>query len=55
MYEHMKVGEPKSSRSTERSKAIAAATVLRHANKRDHPSESSHWMANRRRAELNTS
>jgi hypothetical protein len=39
MYEHIKASERKDGKSLERSKAIAAATVVKHHNKDDHPSE----------------
>ena len=36
MYEHIKVSERKQGRSLERSKAIAAATVVKHHNEEGH-------------------
>ena len=36
MYEHIKDSERKQGRSTERAKAIAAATVVKHHNKKGH-------------------
>jgi hypothetical protein len=39
MYEHIKASEKKQGRSTDRAKAIAAATVVKHHNENDHPSE----------------
>jgi hypothetical protein len=39
MYEHIKRSERESGKSLERSKAIAAATVVKHHNENDHPSE----------------
>ena len=36
MYEHIKASERKQGRSTERAKAIAAATVVKHHNKEGH-------------------
>jgi hypothetical protein len=39
MYEHIKESERKSGRSIERSKAIAAATVVKHHNEEHHPSD----------------
>lgn len=36
MYEHIKESERKQGRSTERAKAIAAATVVKHHNKKGH-------------------
>jgi hypothetical protein len=39
MYEHIKASEKKQGRSTERAKSIAAATVVKHDNENDHPSE----------------
>ena len=39
MYEHIKRSERASGKSLERSKAIAAATVVKHHNENDHPSE----------------
>ena len=38
MYEHIKKSERESGRSLERSKAIAAATVVKHHNKEKHSS-----------------
>ena len=38
MYEHIKSSERKQGRSLERAKAIAAATVVKHHNKKDHAS-----------------
>jgi hypothetical protein len=37
MYEHIKRSEREQGRSLERSKAIAAATVVKHHNDEDHP------------------
>ena len=37
MYEHIKASEKKAGRSTEKAKTIAAATVVKHHNKEDHP------------------
>jgi len=37
MYEHIKSSERRQGRSLERSKAIAAATVVKHHNEADHP------------------
>jgi hypothetical protein len=37
MYEHIKKSERESGRSLERSKAIAAATVVKHHNEDKHP------------------
>jgi hypothetical protein len=37
MYEAIKRSERKQGRSMERAKAIAAATVVKHHNKSDHP------------------
>ena len=39
MYEHIKASERKQGRSLERAKEIAAATVVKHHNSKDHPSE----------------
>ena len=39
MYEHVKASERKQGRSMEKAKAIAAATVVKHHNEGDHPSE----------------
>ena len=39
MYEHIKASEKKSGRSTKRAKAIAAATVVKHHNKKGHARE----------------
>jgi hypothetical protein len=36
MYEHIKESEQEQGRSTERAKAIAAATVVKHHNQKDH-------------------
>lgn len=36
MYEHAKASERRRGRSLERSKAIAAATVVKHHNKKGH-------------------
>ena len=36
MYEHVKASERKRGKSLERSKAIAAATVVKHHNKEGH-------------------
>jgi hypothetical protein len=38
MYEHIKKSELEQGRSTEKAKAIAAATVVKHHNQDDHPS-----------------
>ena len=38
MYEHIKASERRQGRSLERSKAIAAATVVKHHNKSKHSS-----------------
>jgi hypothetical protein len=38
MYEHIKQSEREEGRSLERAKAIAAATVNKHHNEKDHPS-----------------
>ena len=38
MYEHIKESEKKQGRSTEKAKAIAAATVVKHHNESDHDS-----------------
>ncbi len=38
MYEHIKRSEREQGRSMERSKAIAAATVVKHHNKKKHSS-----------------
>jgi hypothetical protein len=38
MYEHIKRSERESGRSLERSKEIAAATVVKHHNKKKHAS-----------------
>ena len=38
MYEHIKESERKQGRSLERSKAIAAATVVKHHNQEEHGS-----------------
>ena len=38
-YEHIKRSERADGRSLEKAKAIAAATVVKHHNKNDHPSE----------------
>jgi hypothetical protein len=37
MYVHIKESERKQGRSTKRAKAIAAATVIKHHNAKDHP------------------
>ncbi len=37
MVEHIKASEREEGRSMERAKAIAAATVVKHHNKEDHP------------------
>jgi hypothetical protein len=39
MYEHVKRSEREEGRSMERAKEIAAATVVKHHNEHDHPSE----------------
>jgi hypothetical protein len=39
MYEHIKSSERKQGRSLDRAKEIAAATVVKHHNRKDHPSE----------------
>jgi hypothetical protein len=36
MYEHIKESERERGRSLKRSKAIAAATVIKHHNEKDH-------------------
>lgn len=36
MYEHIKESEQKQGRSTQRAKAIAAATVVKHHSKKGH-------------------
>jgi hypothetical protein len=38
MYEHIKRSERRNGRSVERSKAIAAATVVKHHNEKNHSS-----------------
>jgi hypothetical protein len=38
MYEHIKKSEREQGRSMERAKEIAAATVVKHHNEEDHPS-----------------
>ena len=38
MYEHIKESERKSGRPLQRAKAIAAATVVKHHNQKDHSS-----------------
>ena len=38
MYEHIKKSERDEGRSLDRAKEIAAATVVKHHNKKDHPS-----------------
>ena len=38
MYEHIKKSEREQGRSLDRAKEIAAATVVKHHNKKDHPS-----------------
>ena len=38
MYEHIKKSELEQGRSTDRAKSIAAATVVKHHNRDDHPS-----------------
>jgi hypothetical protein len=37
MYEHIKSSERRQGRSLERSKAVAAATVVKHHDEADHP------------------
>ena len=37
MYEHIKESERDQGRSLKRAKAIAAATVVKHHNEKDHP------------------
>jgi hypothetical protein len=37
MYEHIKESERDQGRSMKRAKAIAAATVVKHHNEKDHP------------------
>ena len=37
MYEHIKRSERSEGRSMDKAKAIAAATVVKHHNKADHP------------------
>jgi hypothetical protein len=37
MYEHIKDSERKQGRSPAQAKAIAAATVVKHHNEKDHP------------------
>jgi hypothetical protein len=39
MYEHIKESEKEQGRSTERAKEIAAATVVKHHNEKDHKSK----------------
>ena len=43
MYEHIKESEREQGRSEERSKAIAAATVVKHHNKSKTPAASSRF------------